>query len=60
MHSAKFEDFRYGHDQSNKDTCNNRLSELNADATPFESTLTCNREPPSIGQDLSESESEPE
>ena len=47
IHSAKFEDFRYGHDQSNKDT-----SELNAGATPFESTLTCNREPPSIGQDL--------
>ena len=22
IHSAKFEDFRYGHDQSNKDTCN--------------------------------------
>ena len=52
IHSAKFEDFRYGHDQSNKDTCNTCLSELNAGATPFESTLTCNREPPSIGQDL--------
>ena len=47
IHSAKFEDFRYGHDHSNKDTL-----ELNAGATPFESTLTCNREPPSIGQDL--------
>ena len=52
MHSAKFEDFRYGHDQSNMDTSNTCLSELNAGATPFESTLTCNREPPSIGQDL--------
>ena len=52
MHSAKFEDFRYGHDQSNMDTSNTCLSELDAGATPFESTLTCNREPPSIGQDL--------
>ena len=52
IHSAKFEDFRYGHDQSNKDTCKTCLSELDAGATPFESTLTRNREPPSIGQDL--------
>ena len=51
-HSAKFEDFRYDHDQSNKDTCYTCLSELNAGATPFESTLRCNPEPPSIGQDL--------
>ena len=52
IHSAKFEDFRYGHDQSNKDTCNTCLSELNSGATPFELTLTCYRKPPSIGQDL--------